>query len=126
MTDARLNVMQLGRAIAEARAEYGIRHDVEYRQKDLAQALGVDASEVSRWERGVVIPRLKTVSMIERLLEMSVGSLVLAYHETKEARDAEREGATTEFALTYRGTHRLPKDLEERFRRMIEETTLEK
>lgn len=53
-----------------------VRRDRELRQRDLAVALDVDQSEISRWERGVHLPR--DLFAVARVLSVDLTELVRA------------------------------------------------
>lgn len=59
--------MVIGDRIKEARTEY-----LAFTQRDLADKLGIDQINVSRWERGVSEPRLTHIRAIAKLAGLPV------------------------------------------------------
>lgn len=53
-----------------------LRRSKDITQRELAAKLGVERSTVSKWEKGISIPRGKTLIALAELLECSVDDLL--------------------------------------------------
>jgi transcriptional regulator with XRE-family HTH domain len=61
---------ELGKRIARARRGSG------YTQKSLAERMGVESITVSRWERGITQPSLRTLERISSLTKVPLSEFV--------------------------------------------------
>lgn len=62
----------IGAAILRAREDKG------WRQYDLADASGIGQGTISRWERGLLVPSIAELILLERVMDLSAGSLFAA------------------------------------------------
>ena len=69
----------LGERIAEKRKAKGMK------QEELAEALGVSAQAVSKWENDVSCPDIMTLPTLARKLGCTVDELLIGKNEEKEA-----------------------------------------
>ena len=54
-----------------------IRKDKNITQRELAAMLGIERSTVSKWEKGISIPRGKTLIKLAEILECTVDELLI-------------------------------------------------
>jgi len=86
-SDASVSAEALGDRLREARVEYGRSAGCDFRQADLATAIGVDAVTVSRWETGRSTPSLESLVRAARVLNIPIGDLLgerLDEHENSD------------------------------------------
>lgn len=67
---------QRGKRIAQARRELQVLLERDVSQRDMARALGVDASTFWTWESGEKVPRSETLERLCRLLRVQPGYLL--------------------------------------------------
>ena len=75
--------MSLGKTIIR------LRMQKQWKQKDLAEKLGVHQRQVSRWESDQVAPRGRALARIAEALEVSVGELGSDGHRSVRVEDLE-------------------------------------
>lgn len=67
----RKDVDSLGKRMAQARRELGVRLRRDVQQSDVASALGVGAATVSRWEADQAVPREDALAKLAAFLEVT-------------------------------------------------------
>ena len=56
-----------------------LRRDMDITQSELARAMGVERSTVSKWEKGVSIPRGKTLIALANFFNVTEGEILKSY-----------------------------------------------
>ena len=61
-----------------------LRRDMDITQCELAKAIGVERSTVSKWEKGENFPRGKTLIALADFFHVSVNDILSTYKEKME------------------------------------------
>lgn len=67
-----------------------LRQKVNLTQKVLAQKIYCDQTTISKYEKGIAIPKIEQLPKLAKVLNCSIEELVLALIETKEQRNGSR------------------------------------